>query len=284
MQEKGTDEIREFVKDLCMLNNKFMNLMLDGNIKAAEVMLRVMLENDKIKVVSVRIQNFIQNLYGHSAQLDILAQDGDGSFFNVEVQRSDEGAQEKRARFYSSVLDTQFLRSNRDYKELPESFVIFITEHDVLKKGLPLYHINRTVKEDGTDFVDGSHIVYVNSNIRDDTPLGRLMQDLYCKDPAKLNYKEFVERMAFLKYSKDGEEKMTDVFEEYAQKRAMVVAREAARKLLHRGVSQEIVADAMNLSLEEVRELLKEEMMHAADLRVRLEVDVHSGSNWYEAK
>ena len=36
--------------------------------------------------------------------------------------------------------------------------------------------------------------------------------------------------------------------------------------------------------LEEVRELLKEEMMHAADLRVRLEVDVHSGSNWYEAK
>ena len=95
MQEKGTDEIRQFVKDLCMLNNKFMNLMLDGNIKAAEVMLRVMLENDKIKVVSVRIQNFIQNLYGHSAQLDILAQDGDGSFFNVEVQRSDEGAQQR---------------------------------------------------------------------------------------------------------------------------------------------------------------------------------------------
>ena len=69
--------------------------------------------------------------------------------------------------------------------------------------------------------------------------------------------------MAFLKYSKDGEEKMTDVFEEYAQKRAMVVAREvtreAARKLLHRGVSQEIVADAMNLSLEEVRELAEKQ-------------------------
>ena len=65
--------------------------------------------------------------------------------------------------------------------------------------------------------------------------------------------------MAFLKYSKEGEEKMTDVFEEYAQKRAIVVAREAARKLLHRGVSQEIVADAMNLSLEEVRELAEKQ-------------------------
>ena len=95
----------------------------------------------------------------------------------------------------------------------------------------------------------------MNAACQDDTPLGRLMQDLYCKDPAKLNYKEFVERMAFLKYSKDGEEKMTDAFEEYAQKRA----REAARKLLHSGVSQEIVADAMNLSLEEVRELAEKQ-------------------------
>ena len=48
---------------------------------------------------------------------------------------------------------------------------------------------------------------------------------------------------------------MTDVFEEYAQKRA----REAARKLLHSGVSQEIVAEAMNLSLEEVRELAEKQ-------------------------
>ena len=103
----------------------------------------------------------------------------------------------------------------------------------------------------------------MNAACQDDTPLGRLMQDLYCKDPARLNYKEFVERMAFLKYSKDGEEKMTDVFEEYAQKRAMVAtreaARESARKLLHSGVSQEIVADAMNLSLEEVRELAEKQ-------------------------
>ena len=237
--------------------------MLDGNIKAAEVMLRVMLENDKIKVVSVRIQNFIQNLYGHSAQLDILAQDGDGSFFNVEVQRSDEGAQEKRARFYSSVLDTQFLRSNRDYKELPESFVIFITEHDVLKKGLPLYHINRTVKEDGTDFVDGSYIVYVNSNIRDDTPLGRLMQDLYCKDPAKLNYKEFVERMAFLKYSKEVEATMVDPIEEYAEKRAKEAAHqksmEIALRCLNKGYSVEDAAEISELPFEEVRALARQQ-------------------------
>ena len=49
-------------------------------------------------------------------------------------------------------------------------------------------------------------------------------------------------------------------------------------------VHDELLIETEKEELEEVRELLKEEMMHAADLRVRLEVDVHSGSNWYEAK
>ena len=118
--------IRQVIEGLSMMNNKFMNLMLDDNVSAAQIMLRVILKDDKIKVKNVRIQRFIQNIYGHSAQLDILAEDGFGRYFNVEVQRSDEGASVRRARFYSSVLDTQFLQTNRDYNELPDSYIIFI--------------------------------------------------------------------------------------------------------------------------------------------------------------
>lgn len=246
-----------------MMHNKFLNVMLDGNVPAAQRMLQVVLEDDKIKVLDVRIQNFIQNLYGHSAQLDILAKDGDGHFFNVEVQRSDEGALAKRARFYSSVLDTHFLQSNHDYAELPESYVIFITENDVLGKGLPLYHVERIIKEDGTDFSDGACIVYVNSKIRDDTPLGRLMQDMYCTDPKQLHYSEFVERMEFLKYSKEVEATMVDPIEVYAEKRAkeaeIKTKKETALNLLKSGVATEVIADAMKLSLEEVRTLAQKQ-------------------------
>ncbi|MDO4490276.1 MAG: DNA polymerase I [Lachnospiraceae bacterium] len=35
---------------------------------------------------------------------------------------------------------------------------------------------------------------------------------------------------------------------------------------------------------EKVREILKEEMVHAAELSVPLEIDMHAGNNWYEAK
>ena len=269
MEQAIFDDVKEVINNLCLMNNKFMNKVLDGNIEAAQIMLRVILKNDKIKVKDVRIQNFIQNLYGHSAQLDILAQDESGRYFNVEVQRSDEGAPPKRARFYSSVLDTYFLKSGKDYEELPDSYVIFITENDVLAKGLPLYNINRVIKESNDDFVDGANIIYVNSKIHDDTPLGKMMQDFYCTDPKRLHYREFSQRMEFLKYTKEGEEKMTDIIELYAENKARKAAEKAAKEavyaekiqiaqtLLADGESVERTAKLTKLSLEEVHKLVE---------------------------
>ena len=260
-------EIKQVIGRLCMMNNRFMNFMLDDNKKAAQVFLRVILGDDKIKVRNVRIQSFIQNIYGHSSQLDILAQDSKGRYFNVEVQRSDEGAPARRARFYSSILDTHFLQPGKLYEELPDTYVIFITENDVLHDNLALYNIRRRIDENAKCFEDGSHIIYVNSQRRDDTALGKLMQDLYCTEPKNLHYHEFAERMEFLKYSKEGEEKMTDVIEEYAAKKAEVVAKEAAKKtaqarnvelakdLLSEGESIERTVRLSKLSEAEVREL-----------------------------
>ena len=223
-------EIKQVIRSLCMMNNRFMNFMLDDNKEAAQVFLRVILEDDKIKVRNVRIQSFIQNIYGHSSQLDILAQDSKGRYFNVEVQRSDEGAPARRARFYSSILDTHFLQPGKLYEELPDTYVIFITENDVLHDNLPLYNIRRRIDENAKCFEDGSRIIYVNSQRRDNTALGKLMQDLYCTEPKNLHYHEFAERMEFLKYSKEGEEKMTDVIEEYAARKAEALAKEAVKE------------------------------------------------------
>ena len=43
-------EIKQVIRSLCMMNNRFMNFMLDDNKEAAQVFLRVILEDDKIKV------------------------------------------------------------------------------------------------------------------------------------------------------------------------------------------------------------------------------------------
>lgn len=49
-------------------------------------------------------------------------------------------------------------------------------------------------------------------------------------------------------------------------------------------VHDELLVETAVDELEEVREMMVREMQNAADLKVRLEVDIHDGANWYEAK
>lgn len=263
------------IKELTLMSNQFMNKVLDDNIPGTETLLHIILENDKIKVKRVGIQHLLENFYGHSSQLDILAEDENGRQFNIEVQRSDEGAIAKRARFYSGALDMHFLEKGKHYKLLPDTYVIFITERDVLKEGRPVYNIHRYIDESGNAFEDGSHIVYVNASCRDDTPLGRLMQDFACADYEKMHYKVLADRVKYFKTTKEGERDMQDIIEVYAEKiaekRAAKVAAEVtakvekeakqaeriefAKEMLSDGESIDKIVKYSKLSIEEVRAL-----------------------------
>ena len=116
-------------------------------------------------------------------RLDVYAEDTNGTKYDIEIQRSDGGANPRRARYISSMIDSDTLLTGDDYSRLPESFVIFITETDVLKGNQPLYIIDRTINGTADKFNDGSHIIYVNSQIQNDTRLGKLMRDFTCVDP-----------------------------------------------------------------------------------------------------
>ena len=49
-------------------------------------------------------------------------------------------------------------------------------------------------------------------------------------------------------------------------------------------VHDELLIEAYEPELDEVQNILKEEMEHAAELKVPLEIDMHTGDNWYKAK
>lgn len=49
-------------------------------------------------------------------------------------------------------------------------------------------------------------------------------------------------------------------------------------------VHDELLIEAYDSEIEEAKKILIEEMVNAARLKVKLEVDMHTGSNWYEAK
>ncbi len=58
------------------------------------------------------------------------------------------------------MLDYHKLKKKAKYNELPETLVIFITKHDVLKDEKQIYHVERVVRETNKPFGDGTHIMF----------------------------------------------------------------------------------------------------------------------------
>ena len=84
--------------------------------------------------------------------MDILAVDQQNRVYNIEIQRNDKGAGVKRARYNSSLIDANVTEPGDQYQELNETYVIFITENDVLGENLSIYHVDRIIRETGKMF------------------------------------------------------------------------------------------------------------------------------------
>ncbi len=196
-----------------LMDDDFMAVIFD-DIPSTELLLRIILGRDDLAVKEVRPHYEIKNLQGRSVCLDIFAVDKEGKAYNIEIQRKDSGATLKRARYNSSLMDAHITDPGDEYQNLAETYVIFITENDVLKKGLPLYHIERIIKETGETADDGSHIIYVNALVRDKTKLGWLMHDFFCTDPNTMHYQTLADRARYFKQSEKGVKAMCKIMEE----------------------------------------------------------------------
>ena len=60
--------------------------------------------------------------------------------------------------------------------------------------------------------------------------------------------------------------------------------REKLKSRLILQVHDELLIETCEEEKGQVKAILEEEMVHAAELSVKLEVDLHTGNDWYEAK
>ena len=261
-KERLHQEDLQRLRGLRLIDDDFMNACFDGYIEGAELLLRIILDKPDIRVKSVTTQRQMKNLLGRDICLDIDADDDSGKKYNIEVQRSDKGADRKRARYHSSILDAHLLKSGEDYSDLPETFVIFITENDVIGEGLPLYKIERKITNTGKSFDDGEHIIYVNGaydNKDDTSDLAKLIHDFRCKKADEMVLTPFADIMKFLKETPKGVDRMCKIMEEREEERVKNEKIIIAANLLKLGsISREEIANATGLSLETINALAEE--------------------------
>ena len=204
----------ERLKAFRLMEDDFMTACFDGSPESVELVMRIIMDRTDLRVLDVKVQYFLKNLLKRSVWLDVLATDQDGKMYNIEIQRSDKGADAKRARYNSSMIDAKVMEKGADFDELPESYVIFVTENDVLGNGEAIYHIDRFIQENGEYFGDEAHIIYVNGTYRGDDLLGRLMEDFCCTEPSKMYYNVLKDRVSYFKENKEGVAIMCRAIEE----------------------------------------------------------------------
>ena len=256
------DQIQRFR----LIDDTFMSVVFQ-DVDCTQFLVRTILQDDDLTVTRVETQNSLKNLRGRSVRLDITAYDADGKIYNIEVQRKDAGALPKRARYNSAMLDANVTKPGDELENLPETYVIFITENDYFGDKLPLYHIDRVIRESAKPFQDEAHIIYVNGQYRGDDPIGSIMHDFFCADPKDMNNEILADEVAKYKDTDKGVNSMCRIMEELTNeslKEGMAKGRaegrvegrltmllENVKKLMARGMSFDEVADTLELSKDD---------------------------------
>ena len=235
-------EKKKIIASLTLMDDLFMQVVLEEQA-CTEYILQTILDKSSLKLMEQRLQKRLPNLHGRALVLDCLCTDEKGLLYNIEVQNSSAGAIPKRARYHAALMDTHTLKKGEKFSKLPESYVIFITDKDVLGEGEQLYQIERVIRKSGSLFRDGSHILYFNTARQDDNALGKLARDFKEANPKEIQSKVLSHRVASLKEGKldrEGEKKMNVLLEKYRKKAVEEGIEKGMEKGIEKGIEQGI--------------------------------------------
>ena len=274
----------ERIRAFRLMDDDFMTIVFSRDPKAAEFLLRIILERDDLTVKSCMSQQEKRNLYGRSVILDIIAEDTEHKLYNIEIQRSDKGNSPKRVRYNAAMIDSHTLHRGKDFTDLPELYIIFITEHDYLKLKKPYYKVKKYF--DVTDkngqkiaYDDGINVMYVNGTYRGNDAIGKLMHDFCTPNADDMYYAEIAKRVKFHKQEEQGVGKVCRVWEQYGDEREtegikkgkLTGLREGKRVGLKEGkkemaarflkdgtLSVQKIAEISGFSLEQVQKMAEE--------------------------
>ena len=179
-----------------------------------EEILRVILEDEGLTVIEAIPQWQGKNLSGRSVVLDAKCVTGDGRQINIEVQKADDDNHLKRARYNAAVLTTNISETGKKFEFIPDVCIVFISKFDIFDGGLPLYHIDKVVRETGQVIKDGLTEIFVNTVNYDGSKPARLMK-LFTENDAYSNdeFPVTSELKSRLKSSEGGSRAMNEILE-----------------------------------------------------------------------
>ncbi|MCR5045985.1 MAG: Rpn family recombination-promoting nuclease/putative transposase [Treponema sp.] len=204
-------------------------------------------------------------------RLDVYLKDVD-KIINVELQSQPQEALGKRTRYYQSMIDCDSLIKGDDYAKLKESYILFICKYDPFNNGsgqnfgLSRYTFRNVCDEEKNVNLDDKCLkVMYNATAykkERDEKVRAFLKFVCTNDPGEDEYSNNL--FAAVEKLKDNEK----FRQEYAAMNIheMDLRREAkkekaiedARNFYANGVSVEIIAKSLNMTVEQVKEIVND--------------------------
>jgi hypothetical protein len=251
------DQLVEKARNFNLLSNVFMSVALN-DIPACQHVIRVITGNPDLIVKEVRSQHRISKVTAHDAILDILAEDSHRRLVNLEIQRKDTIDHARRTRFYAAMIDSECLEKGKDYHQMPDVHIIYISETDLWASGKTLYNVEKKFKETEIPYDDGVYVTYVNAEVNDGSDVAKLMDYFKTADPEDMCQGDLSARIHFLKCEEGGYPEMCEVSEKI-YKEGIIEGiiegkKETAFNMKKKGYSDATIADILDVGINVIQQ------------------------------
>ena len=267
MQDNTNLTPAEKWENATIANNFIFYKVMHNNPDICKRLLEILLEIE-IDHIEMEQEKQIEIDYGiKGIRLDVYAKNATQAF-NIEMQVADTQELPERSRYYQGIMDVDMLRSGQKYKELKDSYIIFICLNDIFNKGKAKYTFENLCVEDSTVKLNDrtTKLFFIAQNY--DKILNkeqRAFLSLVMKNECKTNFTENI--MNLVQDAKhntqwrfqymEWERQRTYDFDAGVQKVQQKAKESAAIALLREHIKPEIIAKCEELPIEKVLELQK---------------------------
>ena len=272
-----------------MAERKFQDLTIKNNFMFGAVMaepknckgiieLVLGIEVDHVEVSKEKSMVYHPEYKG--VRLDVYVKDENNTRYNIEMQVAKKPALGRRTRYYQSQMDMELLLSGQEYKELPNSYVIFICDFDPFGKRKYCYTFQPKCKEDPeVDLEDGRCCVFLSTYGENEDEVPRELvnflkfvkanQEESQKDFQDYFVKQLQDSIRWIKSSREMEERFM-IFEEMMKDEREAGKQEGRREgkqetqqntafnMHQKGYPDEAIAEVLEVDVETVLEWISE--------------------------
>jgi hypothetical protein len=279
MELKSKQRFMEAIGTLNPIEDAVFRKMAES-IEFCEEILRVFLQEPKLRVVSNHSQHSVTSIEGRSVILDAYCELEDGRKINVEVQNANNTDHQRRVRYYSSVLTTSLMKKGDSFDKVPNICIVYVCNFDIFGLNKSLYVIKRIIDKTEVELDNGLQEIYI-SPVNDGSLIAELMRVFIESDVYNLKFPVTSEmKLRFNRETKG--EKMTEALrgvyealrEEVDRESMKAAMREGMEKGIEEGIAKGVLSSLVSLvkdGLISVSEAAKRADMSEEDFKKYLE-------------